>query len=81
MCVCVCVCVSLSLCSFCCQEVTEESAEEGLIVAASGAEAATGGASEGPEEATGEDTALAKWMQGQSHSQRSLMSTFEGFMT
>lgn len=35
---------------------------------ASGAEVATAGASEGAEEATGEDTDLERWTQGQIHS-------------
>lgn len=42
----------------------EASAEGGLNEAASGAEAATVGASEAAEVVTGEDTALAKWMEG-----------------
>lgn len=50
------------------QEVTEESAEGGSTVAASGAEVATAGASEAAEEETGEDTAPERWTQGQIHS-------------
>ncbi len=36
-----------------------------MSAAASGAEVVTAGASEGAEEATGEDTALERWTQGQ----------------
>lgn len=46
------------------EEVTAETAEGGLSVAASGAEAVTAEVSEEVEEATGEDTALERWMQG-----------------
>lgn len=61
-------------CLFCCQEVTAESVEGGLIGAVSEAEVVTAAASEGAEEATGEetveDTALERWTQGQTHSNK-----------
>lgn len=48
----------------------EASAEAGLSVAASEVEVATAEVSEGGEEATGEDTALGRWTQGEIHSHK-----------